>query len=131
MTRYLVNHISTLHLVLLIIGGTTTVSVIISEMIHKKFPTVVESSFEEVTGVLRADVFALLYTVVLALVISDLSGNLSAASSTVSAEASALNGLTRAADSFSDSARESVRDASSEYVHAVVQEEWLRKSGPG
>ncbi len=126
MTRYLVNHFSTLTLVMLIVGGMTAVSVVISEMVHKKFPNIVDSSFEEVTGVLRADVFALLYTVVLALVISDLSGNLSSASSTVSAEASALNGLTRAADSFPDSARESIRDAAREYVHAVVHDEWPR-----
>lgn len=126
MTLYLVNHLSTFGLVVLIIGGTTTVAVIISELVHKKFPNITESGFEEATGVLRADVFALLYTVVLALVISDLSGNLSSASSTVSAEASALNGLTRAADSFSDSARESIRDAAKEYVHAVVQDEWSR-----
>ncbi len=126
MTLYLVNHFSTFGLALLIIGGTTAVTVIISELIHKRFPDIVHSSFEEATGVLRADVFALLYTVVLALVISDLSGNLSAASSTASAEASALNGLTRAATSFPDSARESIRSAAGEYVHAVVEDEWPR-----
>ncbi|MGH3821987.1 MAG: DUF4239 domain-containing protein, partial [Pseudonocardiaceae bacterium] len=65
-----------------------------------------------------------LYTVVLALVITDLSGNFSAASSLVSSEASALAGLTRAADAFPDSARESVRSAAGEYVHAVVDDEW-------
>jgi Protein of unknown function (DUF4239) len=126
MTRYLVNHLSTLTLALLIVGGMTAVSAIVSEIIHKKFPNIADSSFEEMTGVLRADVFALLYTVVLALVISDLSGRISSASSTVSAEASALNGLTRAADSFSDSSRESIRDAAGEYVRAVVQDEWPR-----
>ncbi|MGH8929776.1 MAG: hypothetical protein ACRDZO_03840 [Egibacteraceae bacterium] len=41
-----------------------------------------ECKFEEVTGVLRADVFALLYTIVLALVIADASGNFPAAAST-------------------------------------------------
>lgn len=124
MTLYLVNNFSTLGLVVLIVGGTTALAVIATAVIHKMFPNLADSGFEEQTGVLRADVFALLYTIILALVITDLSGNLSAASSLVSSEASALAGLTRAADAFPDNARESVRSATGEYVHAVVDHEW-------
>jgi hypothetical protein len=124
MTLYLVNHLSGLGLILLVIGGTTALAVIISELIHTTFPSLAESGFEELTGILRTDVFALLYTVVLALVISNLSGDLAEAEQTVSAEASALNGLTNAANSFPDSERESIRSAVGEYLHAVVQDEW-------
>lgn len=124
MTLYLVNNFSTFSLVVLIVGGTTAVAVIASVVVHKMFPNLADSGFEEQTGVLRADVFALLYTVILALVITDISGNFSAASSLVSSEAAALAGLTRSADSFPDGARESIRSAVGEYVHAVVEDEW-------
>lgn len=124
MTLYLVNHFSTLDLVLLIVGGTTALAIILSLVIHKMLPNLADSGFEELTGVLRADVFALLYTIILALVITDISGNFAAASSLVSSEASALAGLTRAADSFPFNARRSVKTATGEYVHAVVEDEW-------
>lgn len=56
--------------------------------------------------------------------IADLSGSLAEASSTVSSEASALDGLTRAADSFPTGPRDSIRDGVDEYVHAVAEDEW-------
>lgn len=132
MTQYLLNHLSTLGLILLVVGGVTTVAVVVTIVVHKKLPGLADSGFEEVTGVLRADVFALLYTIVLALVIADLSGNLSQASSTVSTEASALAGLTRAADSFPTDAGNAIRGGINEYVHAVVEDEWsmLRSGEP-
>jgi Protein of unknown function (DUF4239) len=132
MTLYLVNHFSTLGLIALIVGGTTVVAIIASAVIHKMLPNLADSGFEEQTGILRADVFALLYTIILALVITDLSGNFSAASSIVSSEATALAGLTRAVDSFPDSAREPIRDSIGEYAHAVVEDEWpmLRRGEP-
>jgi hypothetical protein len=103
MTLYLLNHFSNVALVLLIVGGTTALAVVVTIVVHKLFPNLADSGFEEQTGILRADVFALLYTVVLALVISDLSGNLEKASSKVSSEASALSVLTRCRDvSFRD-----------------------------
>jgi Protein of unknown function (DUF4239) len=126
MTLYLLNNFSTVSLVMIVVGGTTVVAIIASLVAHKLFPNLADSSFEEITGVLRADVFALLYTVILALVISDLSGNLASASLTVRAEASALNGLTRATDSFPDSSKEAMRSAIGEYVRAVVKDEWPR-----
>ncbi len=126
MTQYLLNHFSTLSLIAIIVGGTTAVAVIISVFIHKMLPNLAGSGFEEVTGILRADVFALLYTIVLALVIANLSGNLAAASSTVSSEASALAELTRAADAFPLGPRDSIRNGADEYVHAVVEDEWPR-----
>jgi hypothetical protein len=124
MTLYLVNHFSTIGLVLLIVGGTTALAVITSAAIHKLLPNLADSGFEELTGILRADVFALLYTIILALVITDISGNFSAASSLVSSEASALAGMTRAADAFPYNARKPIKNAAGEYVHAVVEDEW-------
>jgi hypothetical protein len=124
MTLYLLNNFSTVSLVVIVVGGTTAVAVLASFVAHRLFPNLADSSFEEITGILRADVFALLYTVILALVISDLSGNLASASSTVRAEASALNGLTHATASFSDSSKEAMRSAIGEYVRAVVEDEW-------
>lgn len=126
MTQDLLNQFSTLNLILLVVGGTTLLAVILSAVVHKLRPNLADSGFEAVVEILRADVFALLYTIVLALVITDLSGSLDKASSTVSAEASALAGLTRAADSFPPTQGQAIRDGSNEYVHAVVEDEWPR-----
>lgn len=124
MTLHLLNQFSTLGLIALIVGGTTAAAVIITIVVHRVFPRLADSGFEEVTEILRADVFALLYTIVLALVIADLSGRFAEASSTVSSEASALAGLTRAADTFPAGPRDAIRDGVNEYVHAVVEDEW-------
>ncbi len=126
MTQDLLNQFSTLNLILLVVGGTTLLAVILSVVVHKLRPNLADSGFEAVVEILRADVFALLYTIVLALVITDLSGSLDKASSTVSAEASALAGLTRAADSFPPAQGQAIRDGANEYVHAVVEDEWPR-----
>ena len=70
MTLYLLNHFPTVGLVLLIVGGTTALAIVVTIVVHKLFPNLADSRFEELTGIMRADVFALLYTIVLALVIS-------------------------------------------------------------
>jgi hypothetical protein len=124
MTLYLLNHFSNVGLVLLIVGGTTALAIVVTIVVHKLFPNLADSGFEELTGILRADVFALLYTVVLALVISDLSGNLEKASSKVSSEASALSVLTRGVAAFPSGTTKSISGAVDEYVHAVVEDEW-------
>lgn len=46
MTQYLLNHFSTLGLIVLIVGGTTAAAVIISIIVHKIFPALAESGFE-------------------------------------------------------------------------------------
>jgi hypothetical protein len=126
LTRYLLNEFSTAGLVLLVVGGSTLVALVATLAIRKVFPNLPESEakFEEVTGVLRADVFALLYTIVLALVIADVSGNFTEASETVLAEASAVAQLARSASVFSADARDVINDSAREYVHAVVEDEW-------
>ena len=60
MTLYLLNHFSLLGLVALIVGGTTAAAIITTVVLHKTLPNLHNSAFEEVTEVLRADVFALL-----------------------------------------------------------------------
>ena len=124
MTLYLLNHFSNVGLVLLIVGGTTALAIVVTITVHRLFRHVADSRFEELTGILRADVFALLYTIVLVLVISDLSGNLEKASSKVSSEASTLSVLTRGATAFPSGTTKSISDSVNEYVHAVVEDEW-------
>lgn len=122
MTLDLLNTFSTLGLTLLVVGGATVLAMAIAVVVHKLFPNLADSAFEETTEILRADVFALLYTIILALVIADLSGSLSEASATVSSEASALAGLTRAADAFPAVTRDAIRGGVAEYVHAVADD---------
>jgi hypothetical protein len=60
MTLYLLNHFSTVGLVLLIVGGTTALSIVVTIVVHRLFPNLADSRFEELIGIMRADVFALL-----------------------------------------------------------------------
>lgn len=124
MTLDLLNRFSTATLILLVVGGTTLVAVVAALLVRKRFPNLAETDFENLTGILRGDVFALLYTIVLALVIADQSGSMATASSTVSAESSALAEMSFAYESFPAPQRVPISNAMDEYLHAVVQEEW-------
>jgi hypothetical protein len=133
-TLYLLNHLSTSELVALVVGGSVALAMLGVVLVRKLWPNIGQSSFEQMTEVVRADVFALLYSIVLGLVIADLSGNFSTASATVSAEASALNGIMRTSLAFPaepsarfpDGPRAALQEALGAYVHAVVDDEFPR-----
>lgn len=132
MTAYLLNHFSTAELIALVVGGPVALAVLVVVLVRKLWPNVAHSRFEEMTEVVRADVFAVLYSIVLGLVIADLSGSFSTASATVSAEASALNGIMRASlalpakpsERFPDGPRAALQESLGTYVHAVVEDEF-------
>lgn len=124
MTRDLLNTLPTPVLILVVVGGSTAVAVVLAYAVRRRYPRIAESGFEELTGVLRADVFALLYTIVLALVIADQSGNLASASDTVSLESSALAEMTIGLQTVPAPERKPLTDAMEEYLHAVVDEEF-------
>lgn len=62
MTVALLNRFSTSPLVLIVVGGTTILAGLASLLIRWKFPNLANSDFENLTGILRADVFALLFS---------------------------------------------------------------------
>ena len=124
MIVYMLNRFSTGTLVLIVVGGTTVLAVLASLFIRWKFPNLADSDFENLTGILRADVFALLFSIVLGLVIADQSGNLATASATVSAESSALADLAAASESFDPLKQVVLSTAMDEYIHAVVDDEF-------
>jgi hypothetical protein len=124
MTSALLNKFSTGTLFLIIVGGTTLVAVIASLLIRRKFPNLSDSDFENLTGILRADVFALLFSIVLGLVIADQSGNMATASATISRETSALAEMAAASEAFEPVKRAVLSTALDEYLHAVVDDEF-------
>lgn len=124
MTLELLNRFSTTSLILIVVGGVTAIALVAALLVRMKWPNLASSDFENLTGILRADVFALLYTIVLALVIADESGSMATASSIVSAESSALAELAVAYEAFPAPSRGALSDALHEYVHAVVEDEW-------
>ncbi|HEX2150139.1 MAG TPA: hypothetical protein VHI31_08230 [Actinomycetota bacterium] len=124
MTSDLLNSFSTGTLVVLVVGGTTLLAVLASLLIRWRFPNLANSDFENLTGILRADVFALLFSIVLGLVIADQSGNLAAASATISQESSALAELAAGSEAFDPVAQVELSSALDEYLHAVVEEEF-------
>ena len=124
MTRYLLNHLSTTWLIVLVVGGSVVLAVVASILFRRKFPNIADSDFENITGILRADVFALLYSIILALVIADQSSSLATASSTVSQETSALAQITASYEAFPAAEAEPISTEIDEYVHAVVEDEF-------
>lgn len=124
MTSALLNNFSTGGLVLIVVGGSTLFAVAVSLMVRWRFPNLANSDFENLTGILRADVFALLFSIVLGLVIADQSGNLAEASATVSRESSALAELAGASEAFDPAEGAILSTALDEYLHSVVEEEF-------
>lgn len=124
MTSSLLNSFSTGALVLIIVGGATLAAVLVSLVIRWRFPNLADSDFENLTGILRADVFALLFSIVLGLVIADQSGSMATASATVSQESSALAELAAASEVFEADKRVVLSTALDEYLHAVVEDEF-------
>jgi hypothetical protein len=57
MTLYLLNHFSNVALVLLIVGGTTALAVVVTIVVHKLFPNLADSGFEEQTALSPDGVF--------------------------------------------------------------------------
>jgi hypothetical protein len=123
-TSTLLNNFSTGALVLIVVGGTTVLAILVSLFVRWRFPNLAESDFENLTGILRADVFALLFSIVLGLVIADQSGNITTASATISRESSALAEMAAASEAFDPVQRVDLSTALDEYLHAVVNEEF-------
>jgi hypothetical protein len=124
MTSALLNRFSTSALVLIVVGGTTALAILVSLFVRWKVPNLANSDFENLTGILRADVFALLFSIVLGLVIADQSGNMATASATISQESSALAEMAAGSEAFEASERVELSTALDEYLHAVVEEEF-------
>jgi len=123
MFRSLLNHTTTASLIILVVGGTTAVALAATYLIRKAFPHVAQTRHDASSTAIKS-VFALLYGLIFALSISNLSSAANTANSTTSAEATSLAVLVRATHAFSPADQIPLRQAIGEYDTSVVGDDF-------
>lgn len=128
--RSLLNSLSTVEIVLLFVGGAALLAVAGVIVVELVFPGLRESPFEEGSAAIKAT-FTLLFGLILALTISNLSSNSSNANTVVSNESTALTQMSRNSQDLHLGERLRVRAAIDQYLHAVAEDEFatMRASG--
>lgn len=124
MIAWLLNSFSTATLILLVVGGVAAVAFVASILAQKLMPNLGESSFKEAAGTVET-VFAVLFGLVLALAIDDVSSKSAEAETAVANESKALSQLLISSRGFPSDVQTSLQLAIGDYVHAVVEDEWL------
>ena len=120
----LLNHFSTLELILLLVGGPTLLAVGGCLIVQRTFPRLGDSEFDKMSETLRGG-FTVLFGLILGLSIASVSTQLSAARATVSSEAAALAQMMRASRALPADDQAAITQAMDEYVHAVADDEWV------
>ncbi|MEV5606851.1 hypothetical protein [Streptomyces sp. NPDC052225] len=130
MEVWLLNHLSTLALAALLVGGCVFVALAGAVFMRHKFPRLVaKGEYNEMIGVVLG-MYAAIYGIILAFVVVAEWESLNAAQTNVATEATQTAEVLRDADAFPPGQRAKVRDAMGDYVRAVVDEQWpLMRSG--
>lgn len=123
MALWLLNHLSTLALALLVVGGTVVLTVVGSLLVRRRFPKLADGEHNDMVGVVLG-MFGAIYGIILAFVIVTLWTQLEATQSVVAAEATGAAVIVRDAAAFPDEAENRVKEAVSAYVHRVVEVQW-------
>jgi hypothetical protein len=124
MILWLLSHLSTLQLVLLLVGGPTLLAVGACLAVQRAFPDLHELEFDKGSEALRGG-FTVLFGLVLGLVIAGVSAQLAAARATVSLEATTLAEMVHASRGMAPGNQAAIDAALAEYVHAVADDEWV------
>jgi hypothetical protein len=129
--RWLLNHTSTGSLLLYIVGGTTALVVVGTFFVRRLLPHLSQTRFEPASAAIKG-VFALLYGLIFALSISNLSSASSTANATTSLEATNLALLTKSTHAFSPAAQVALRQSIGEYDQSVVNDDFpAMRTGKG
>jgi hypothetical protein len=123
MTTWLLIHFSLWQLALLVIGGTTVLAMAGCVLVRRRFPTLAEGTYNELSGVLLG-IFAAIYGVLLAFVVVILWESRGQAADAVASEAAALSQVVQDSQGLAPGPREAVDAAVASYLHAVVGQEW-------
>ncbi|MFE0130958.1 DUF4239 domain-containing protein [Streptomyces sp. NPDC059037] len=123
MALWLLNHLSTLALTLLIVGGTVLATAAGSLLVRHRFPKLTEGEHNDTVGVVLG-MFGAIYGIILAFVIVTLWTQLENTQSVVASEATEAAVILRDAGVFPDAAETRVKEAVSRYVHHVVDVQW-------
>ena len=123
MYRSLLNTFPTLGVFALIMGVVTLVALVVAMAIRALYPNIADSHYGAATGAIKGT-FGLLYGLIFALSIGDLSVKSDAASSTAAAESVTLAQMVQATGAMPVQDRIPARRAIREYTRAVVEDEW-------
>ena len=127
MSYYLLNHVSTEVLVLIIVGIPTMIAMIAVYWVDKVFARLREVEIDDTVR----EVVGLLFGLLLALVIASIVTKQDDAESAAAAESTATAQLTRATRAFPVADQIKFERSINQYIHAVVEDEWpaMRSGG--
>jgi hypothetical protein len=129
MALWLLSHIPTWGLTLLFVGGITSLAILGSLFTHRCVPILAAGGHNDAAGVLLG-IWGAIYGIILAFVIVILWEQYESAESLVSTETVSLAQFVRDSKVFPPQTQAILNNAVSEYVHAVVEDEWpLMKRG--
>ncbi|MFG2875155.1 DUF4239 domain-containing protein [Streptomyces sp. NPDC048337] len=129
MALWLLNHLSTVALAVLMVGAIVLVAVAGSAFARRRFPRLAEGEHNEMIGVVLG-MFGAIYGIILAFVVVTLWTQLDHAQTVVSQEATDVSLVVRDTRAFPSAERARVDRAVHDYVHAVVEVQWpLMKEG--
>jgi hypothetical protein len=120
MSYYLLNHLSTEVLILVIVGVPTLIAATAVFLVDRAFPNLRDLEMDDAVR----DVVGLLFGLLLALVIASIVTKQDDADSAAAAESTAAAQLARATRTFPIDVQIRFERAIGQYVHAVVDDEW-------
>ncbi|MET9697861.1 DUF4239 domain-containing protein [Streptomyces sp. NPDC006529] len=131
MILWLLNHLSTFLIAVLVVGGLTALAMAGSLAARRRFPHLARGEHNEMVGV-ALGMFGAIYGIILAFVVVTLWTQLENTENIVANEATDLALVVRSADAFPPADRARVNGAVGAYVHAVVEVQWplMREGRP-
>ncbi|MEU8773416.1 DUF4239 domain-containing protein [Streptomyces sp. NPDC048606] len=131
MKLWLLNHLPTPWLALLVVGGIIVLALVGSLLTTRLLPTLATGDNNDMVGVVLG-MFGAIYGIILAFVIVNLWTDLQTAKTVVATEASAVSQIVRDAQAFPPVTRGAVHACVHDYVHSVVERQWpLMRAGRG
>ncbi|MFJ3635657.1 DUF4239 domain-containing protein [Streptomyces sp. NPDC090112] len=131
MILWLLNHLSTSLIAVLLVGGMTGLAVAGSMAARRRFPHLVQGEHNEMVGV-ALGMFGAIYGIILAFVVVTLWTQRENAQNIVASEAGELAAVVRSSDAFPAADRARMHAAVGAYTHAVVNVQWplMREGRP-
>ncbi|MET7391230.1 DUF4239 domain-containing protein [Streptomyces sp. NPDC005529] len=123
MEIWLLNHLSTLALAVLVVGGIVGFALLGDLLCRRWFPSTSRGTHNDMVSVVLS-LFGAIYGVILAFVIVNLWTQLQQAETVVSSEATAVAQIVRDADALPPAPRERIDNAAGAYVRSVVSKQW-------
>ncbi|WP_145886539.1 DUF4239 domain-containing protein [Streptomyces sp. BK340] len=129
MGLWLLNHLNTASLAILIVGGVVVLSLVACLVTRRIFPALINGVTNDVSRTVL-ELFGAIYGIVLAFVIVTLWTELEQVQVVVTSEATDLAVISRNAHAFPDEVQKKLDQAIGGYVHAVVEDAWpLMRNG--